>query len=164
MKSLLNSRFPKGFPPLKSLIFFLLLFSIFVIFFIAGAAKLGEVAAFSADIQNYRILNREWSFVLALYLPWLEMVASGCLLLPRLRSAGLAICLGLLVIFLGAIVLAWIRGLDINCGCFGSVGGKVDYLTLILRDLAMLGVTGVLIIREFSKEAVWSVPEPGQIK
>ena len=38
-----------------------------------------------------------------------------------------------------AILIAWARGLDIRCGCFGS-GGSSEYVELVVRDLALLGL------------------------
>jgi hypothetical protein len=46
--------------------------------------------------------------------------------------------------FIVAIAAAWLRGLDISCGCFGSSEGETNYLWLILRDLLIVG--GLLYI------------------
>ena len=60
---------------------------------------------------------------------------------------------GLMIIFVIAISQAWIRGLPINCGCFGNGGltadGKVNhwtYFSEILRDLGLI-VCGIYIYR-----------------
>jgi putative oxidoreductase len=55
-------------------------------------------------------------------------------IIPR---AGAFVLSGLLVGFLLLIVITMIRGIDVECGCFGSLGRKVDY-KLLLTDLGLL--------------------------
>ena len=55
-----------------------------------------------------------------------------------------------MLLFIVAISQAWIRGLSIDCGCFGGGGqvapGKTRYLEEILRDLG-LALTALYLIR-----------------
>ena len=55
----------------------------------------------------------------------------------------------LLVVFLAGLAQAWVRGLSIDCGCFGGGGAvaadQTRYGTEILRDGALLVVAAVLI-------------------
>ena len=52
----------------------------------------------------------------------------------------------MLVMFIGALVQAAIRGLDISCGCFGGTSGygRVGVLSAIGRDVFLL--TSVLFM------------------
>ena len=61
--------------------------------------------------------------LVAIYLPWLEVLAGLDLLLnvwaETIRPLVAALCL-IFVVMLGQAVL---RGLDLNCGCFGAGAG-----------------------------------------
>ena len=56
-----------------------------------------------------------------------------------------AILNGLLVIFIIAIIISLFRGLDINCGCFGTVDGAKVGLQKILENIGLLILGFVLI-------------------
>jgi hypothetical protein len=61
-----------------------------------------------------------------------------------------AILSGLLVIFIIAIVISLIRGLDINCGCFGTVDGSKVGILKILENFGLL-ICGIILIKFDSK-------------
>jgi putative oxidoreductase len=107
------------------------------IFIAAGVIKIIDPSQFSADIANYRMLPHEWINLLAITLPWVE-VAAGLLLItgPWKRASALAIML-MMVVFLAAISQATARGLNIKCGCFGTVEGRKVGLIALAEDFAM---------------------------
>jgi hypothetical protein len=117
------------------------------LFLYAGAIKAWNPAGFFTDIQNYRLLPHTAAAALALYLPWLELIGGGCVLLRRYYAGALAILLGLVVLFIAALACAWARGLDIACGCFGSADGTQRYPLYLIRDLAILAAIAVLARR-----------------
>lgn len=78
-------------------------------------------------------------------LPWLEILAGLAVMSGVLRSGGMLILNASLLIFLGAIILSWWRGIDIRCGCFGHQEASSSYRDLILRDLLLLAVGSVLV-------------------
>lgn len=118
------------------------------LFLYAGVLKALAPAAFAADIANFRLLPLFASGLLAVYLPWLELLAAGALFFRRWR-AGAALVLAFLgAVFLGALALARIRGLDITCGCFGHTGsgeGGVSWW-LLLRNVGLLALA-LLVVR-----------------
>jgi uncharacterized membrane protein YkgB len=57
--------------------------------------------------------------------------------------------LGALAVFIVAIVSAWARGLDIDCGCFGKGNISSNYTWLLVRDLLMLA-SAVYVVRSSS--------------
>jgi hypothetical protein len=128
------------------------------IFVYAGAAKIIHPAGFSADIANYRMLPHEWIHLLAITLPWIE-VAAGLLLMAGVwkRASALLIAL-MLVVFIAAISQAVARNLNIECGCFGTVGGRKVGLIAIAEDLAMLAAAGWLIRHETDSPARQTSP------
>ena len=113
------------------------------IFLAAGLAKVGDPAEFAAQVAAYGVLPPpSWIAVVALALPWIEVLAGGCLLAGVLCD-GAALLLGALGLgFLGAVGSAVARGLDIECGCF-SVATRVGWPHLALDLLVVALAVGV---------------------
>lgn len=110
--------------------FYGLCWAIGVLFIYAGASKLANPLLSAESVRNYDLIGDPWVVVLALLLPWVEVVAGSLLLIGCWLPGALSVVAGCAVMFLGAIGSAWARGLDISCGCFGGGGegrGPVDY-------------------------------------
>jgi uncharacterized membrane protein YphA (DoxX/SURF4 family) len=117
------------------------------VFFWAGAAKVLDPATFLAAIETYRLLPGALARAVAVWLPWVELCAAVGLFLPTYRRAAAWLLLALMASFTIALGLAWARGLDITCGCFGrseTVSGAA-YLRYLARDVALLGLLGTLV-------------------
>jgi len=116
------------------LVFRLVLGGLFVY---AGVVKALEPLDFAQDIRNYRLVGQMLSFVAAVVLPWLEIVA-GLALAAGIwtRAAALTIS-GLLVFFILLTLATMARGIDVDCGCFGSLSRKSGW-GVIIEDLVML--------------------------
>ena len=98
----------------------------------AGASKLLGPASFAEDIQNYRVLPDAWAGPLALGLPVLELVVAVGLILPS-HAAGASLLSGLLLFgFAAAMAQAKLRGIDLECGCFGG-HSRVSWLKVGLN-------------------------------
>jgi hypothetical protein len=95
-----------------------------MVFLLAGVAKLRNVTLFATDIRGYQLLPEWLVMPLATYLPLLEIVVGGALLL-RVAYGGALLLSGMLCgmfpIALGSAI--W-RGLDIHCGCFGHADNR----------------------------------------
>ncbi len=107
------------------------------VFVWAGILKVFDPLGFAQDIANYRVFPRGLTFFIALTLPWIEIFCGIFVFAGIFRTAGSLLLSCLLVGFLVLTVSALLRGLDIDCGCFGSFGRKVD-LKLILTDSVLL--------------------------
>jgi uncharacterized membrane protein YphA (DoxX/SURF4 family) len=107
------------------------------LFLYAGAVKVGQPLNFAQSVRNYQLVGQSLSFIAALVMPWLEILA-GAFLIAGVWKRGAALALStLLVFFVALTVVTMIRGLDIDCGCFGAVDRKAG-LGVILEDLGML--------------------------
>lgn len=110
----------------------------------AGAIKLWEVGRFAWDIQAYELLGPKLSVMLAVWLPWLEILGGIGLWLPTVRSGSSWLLMGLMVLFMGVLATTWYRGLDVDCGCFGSgqsnIGGATIWLSMVRNTLMLLGL------------------------
>ena len=103
------------------------------VFLYAAYTKLREPwTIFAVSIDSYGMLP-EWAVIaMARTLPWVEF-ALGLALLSGLwlRHSSMAAA-ALLGIFLAAMIAAYAKGLEIDCGCFGP-GDKLGVKSL-LRD------------------------------
>ncbi len=117
------------------------------VFLIAGAMKAWNPAQFASDVQNYRLLTWTSVVMVALYLPWLEIVSGAALVFGIARRGSIAICTGLMLVFIGALISAKLRGLDIDCGCFGHTGPH-GITWPLLRDALLLAALLFLLFRE----------------
>ena len=133
-------------------------FAIGGLFIYAGIVKAWNPAGFFTDVQNYRLLPYAASVTIAFYLPWLEILAGACVLLKKLYPGALAVLPGLIVLFVGALVSAWVRGLDISCGCFGRPDGSANYPWYLFRDVVILLALGWLFLLNFPRGRGTSSP------
>lgn len=93
-----------------------------LLFLYAGVSKLFNPAAFAEAIDNYRMLPWFIVSLMAITLPWLEVLAGVGLFVARFRAASALLIFLLTTMFFIALFSAVIRGLDINCGCFVAPG------------------------------------------
>ncbi len=87
-----------------------------VVFLVAGSSKIGDLAASGRAVYAYKLMSFDTAKAVGAVQPFLE-IALGLLLLAGLAirlSAGIAATL--LVIFIGGIIWAWAKGLQIDCG------------------------------------------------
>jgi hypothetical protein len=85
----------------------------------AAVSKLAQPTEFLGSIYAYELpLPKSWLQLVAVILPWLELLC-GLLLIGNVWSeTALVAILGMLGVFVLATGQAWARGLDISCGCF----------------------------------------------
>ena len=114
---------------------------------IAALAKLGDQGAFAAQIHNFRILPLAAENLVAITLPWIELIAALALVLGvRARSGGI-LTSAMLAVFTVAVISAVARGLNFQCGCFGTADGtRVGYVK-ILENFAMLAIALLASVR-----------------
>ena len=109
------------------------------VFLYAGFLKMRDPLAFADSIASFRLLPDSLINLLALGLPPLEMVVGGMLLVGwRIRLASFAILL-LSLVFVIVLSQALIRGLEVDCGCFGSGNPSLGKNLFSLgRDLLLI--------------------------
>lgn len=131
----------------KRYIFLALRLLIGGIFFYAGLEKMFEPFNFSMAIYNYKLLPDPLIGVVAATLPSIEIVAALFLLFGFNTKGAAALISLLLLIFISLIIVSAIRGLDIDCGCFGSLERKVGLLA-ILEDTSLLAISMSVLLFE----------------
>jgi len=124
------------------LVFRLVLGGLFVY---AGAVKIAAPLDFAQNVRNYQLVGQSLSFIAGLVLPWLEVLAGVFLIAGAWRRGAALVLSTLLVFFVALTIVTMIRGLDVDCGCFGAIDRKAGW-SVILEDLAMLYLgLGVLL-------------------
>ncbi len=106
------------------------------VFIYASWDKILNPAAFAEAVFKYQLLPSQLINLMALILPWLELIL-GLLLLSGFWLSGAALGVNLLmIVFLSAIIFNTARGLDIPCGCF-STEATASGLSgwIVLRDV-----------------------------
>ncbi len=119
------------------------------VFVMAALPKTQDPGAFATSVAAFRVIGPGLSGWVALLLPWLELIIGLGILIPAIRRTSCALIGLLLLLFIALHTSAWVRGLDINCGCFGAETGEVstDYRWLLLRNGLLLAAT-VLVLRQ----------------
>lgn len=101
--------------------------------------ELESPALFAKSIQNFRMVPRETTNVMAMTMSWIEVVAGLMLMVGLWKRPSALVIAFLLAIFLVAIGQAVYRDLNINCGCAGTTDGrKVGAVALIEDGLGFL--------------------------
>jgi uncharacterized membrane protein YphA (DoxX/SURF4 family) len=121
------------------------------LFIYAGVVKVVDPLGFAQDIRNYRLVGQALSFVAAVVLPWLEILAGAFLIAGVWKRGAALVITGLLVFFIILTVVTMARGLDVDCGCFGSLSRRSGW-GVVLEDLGMLYLgLGLLLDRKGTK-------------
>ncbi len=113
-----------------------------LLFVLACWHKICDPGAFALDIATYDILPLALVNLMAIILPWVELVAGLCLLAGvRVRPAALLVT-AMMGMFLAALLIALGRGLDMSCACFASASAAEDPISwlTVLRDLGWSGL------------------------
>ncbi len=123
-----------------------------------GAGKLTHPHSFAKNIRTYQMVPQPLVFPMAVYVPWLELVTGLALLAGLWPREALLVTLLVFGVFLTANVTAMARGLEIDCGCFGS-----GYHGSALREgllVGLLTVAALAAIRLIPREPMREGPKP----
>jgi putative oxidoreductase len=109
----------------------------------AALGKIGDPAAFSSQIHHYHLMPIGAENLLAIALPWIELLAGLALVLGVHARSGAWLSAALMIVFTLAVGTAVARGLDIECGCFGTadathVGGMKLAENLLFTGAALV--------------------------
>jgi putative oxidoreductase len=109
------------------------------LFLYAAAAKVVDPRPLITIIWGYRIVPPGPTNLMAIYMPWLELLVGLGLLTGFKRHAAALWATGLLSVFVLALLINALRGINVACGCFSTSAEDVQNAwLLVLRDLPML--------------------------
>lgn len=144
------------------------LFLAFILLWSGGAKFLESQPARREAILAYRLpVPASWIDAMAIGLPTIEVLLALLLLVglfTRWAALGTAIVMGAFILGIASV---WVRGYNIDCGCFGG-GGDVTaegrdlrYTLEILRDLLFLGMAVWLVRWPVTKLSLDREPAAG---
>lgn len=109
------------------------------VFLYAGISKALDVSAFSQAITRYELLPAVLNLSVAAVLPFLEIYTALLLLTGVWLRAASWLCILMYCVFIAALLSAVVRGLSIDCGCFGSSASAWSSVgAALLRAVALL--------------------------
>jgi uncharacterized membrane protein YphA (DoxX/SURF4 family) len=126
------------------------------VFILSGWPKLLDSEGTVRSVRAFQLVPEFAVRSFAYGLPLLELILALLLALGLATRVAALVTAGLMVMFMFGIAMAWARGLDINCGCFGNTGATVvnpvaGYVKDLLRDTGFLVAAALLIRWPFSR-------------
>lgn len=115
------------------------------VWIVAGGLKVTQPSASIEAVRAYELLPAPLVEPVGLALPAVEL-AIGVALVAGALTRGAAVASAVLFLaFVVGIASVWMRGIEIDCGCFGGGGAEPgaasDYPWEIARDLALLAAS-----------------------
>lgn len=127
-------------------------------FLVSGALKAWDPASFYRSIEDFQVMPAVLALWMAYYLPYLEiLVGLGLVLAIKPRECAVVVS-GLLAVFILALISAWARGLNIECGCFGSANSVGGLWEPLLRDGVLAVAAAYVIKRRFQADSIQGIP------
>ena len=122
-------------------------------FIYASLDKIAHPDQFARIVYNYHLVPGSLVNLFALILPVSEFLAGAGLILGLLYRGSRNYLVILMVVFMIAIGINVIRGVNLECGCFTvSSKAKNAGIELIIRDIIML-IPGLILM--VSKSTRW---------
>lgn len=132
---------------------FSLLFRILLglIFLFAGIAKISDPVRFIFTLREFNLFSEAVIPFMALYLPWLEFILGLFLILGLLYRASAFLLACLNTMFAIAILTVIVRGMEIDCGCFGMLADVLKIpdsadIKTITRNVIFIGISVYIFI------------------
>jgi uncharacterized membrane protein YphA (DoxX/SURF4 family) len=116
-----------------------------LVWLVAGAAKIADLEQFRVQVEAYRLVPGGLEAAFAYALPFLEVGIGLYLIVGLLVRGTAAVSCVLMALFVVAMVQARLRGLVLDCGCFGALARQPIGWWTIARDVA-LGVPGLVMM------------------
>ena len=109
------------------------------VFLYAAHDKILDPRPLVTIIWNYRILPPGPVNLMAVFMPWMELVVGLGLVTGYKRRAAAFWAAALLLVFTAALLVNALRGIDVACGCFSTSATETNNAwLLVLRDMPML--------------------------
>ena len=105
------------------------------LFIYAAWNKIADPMHFVEEVQAYELAPLAVTHVIAFILPWLEMICAVMLITCLWRGEARFLIFAMLLVFTIGKISVEIRGLDIDCGCWGN-----DWM-----EQTFSGIRGILL-------------------
>lgn len=129
---------------MNALVKWALIFLLAGLFLASGCLKLMDPQAFGKAILNYRLVGESLAWLSALWIPWIEVIGAVGLFLSQWRRSAIWLLGTLMVVFEVVLLVTLFRGLDIDCGCFGTKS-TTSVSFALMRNIVILGGLVLLV-------------------
>ena len=125
-----------------------------VIFIYASYSKILDPVAFSNNIHNYHFTPTFVENLLALIIPWIELIVGVFLIIGVFLEGTISITIGMLIFFIFILSQAVFRGIDVHCGCFkteadaGTTDLRIELIKHIFEDIIFLGMAFIVKFKD----------------
>jgi len=115
------------------------------IFLISGLAKISDPIRLMLTLREFRLFPEIIIPFTAIYIPWLEFILGLFMLLGIMHRTASLILSCLIGFFTLAIASVILRGIEVDCGCFGLLADMLklpdmaDYKAVI-RNVIFIGI------------------------
>jgi len=110
-----------------------------IIFIFSGIEKISDVNYFSISLNNYKIFPLFSQNIIVIIFPWIELIFGILLLFGFYKKEISMIFAFFLFGFIVLIFISILRGLDIECGCFGTLSSvKIGYMKIYENILLLI--------------------------
>ena len=122
------------------------------LFIFAGWIKLADLQSFANSVAGFKIFPEEAGHLVMLAtfaFPWLEVICGLLLIAGLWTRAAALLTVALLLSFVGAIISVIVRGMSLECGCFGKLDfvcdGPIGWCSVV-RNLIHAGIAALPLL------------------
>lgn len=130
------------------IILYISILILFLIYLSAGIIKILTPRQFYGAVMSYQIIKEPYAVAMvSSIVPFLEVFSALFLLIPAWRKSSSLIIFLMTVVFLFAILSAYLRGINMDCGCFGGVLVGETGLSSIIRNIFLSFLSAFVFIK-----------------
>lgn len=119
------------------------------LFIYGSLPKIRQPYDFLSSVYSYELVGPKLGMLIAMILPWLELLVGICLVGGIFIGGALLVSAGMAAMFTFVLSSAIYRGLEISCGCFGAGTDLIGYSTVIravmILSFSVVTYLGVII-------------------
>jgi len=115
-----------------------------IVFVLASIDKIAMPEVFAQNVEAYKLIPFSLVNIFALVLPWLELITGLFIISGVFIRASALLITSLLIIFILSMTFALLRGLKIDCGCFGSTHDTLISWKRVSEDIFLM-ILGIYI-------------------
>src|SRR5512134_4061983 len=122
------------------------------IFLVSGLAKISDPGRFILTLREFRLFPEVIVPFIAVWLPWLELLLGLCVLVGLLHRTSALLLAFMNAGFLAAIISVIVRGIEVDCGCFGMLADMLGLpdmadIKAVVRNVVFIGLCLLISFR-----------------
>ena len=144
-------RIPKG-TQIQSLLVLTVRLGLGALFIIGSLPKINFPYQFLSSVYGYEFTGPTLGLLVAVILPWIEFLVGVCLIGGIWVGGALLMSIVMGVLFTVVISYALWQGLNISCGCFGTMSREIISYSTLIRAVSILIVSVAAYASVFRQE------------